>query len=151
MGFLETSIQGDAIIGLTFVQEPSACKVTDMSPILCSVIACIQRYCAGDGGAFDLLPLHAEGTSFQQAVWKAAQRIPYGQTKTYGAIAREIGHPRSARAVGTALKGNPLAIAIPCHRVLPVSGGIGGFAWGKQRKKLLLTLESRQWKKSERH
>jgi O-6-methylguanine DNA methyltransferase len=76
-------------------------------------------------------------------VWKALAAIPYGETRTYGEIADAIGHPRAVRAVARACASNPVAIVIPCHRVLPASGGTGGYRWGPARKKALLTRERR--------
>ncbi|MGD0779925.1 MAG: methylated-DNA--[protein]-cysteine S-methyltransferase [Dehalococcoidales bacterium] len=84
-----------------------------------------------------------EATPFQRKVWQAARRIPYGQTRSYGWIARQIGKPGAARAVGQALGKNPLPIIIPCHRVLSSDGGLGGFSGGLKMKKYLLALEKR--------
>ena len=81
------------------------------------------------------------GTPFQLRVWRALVGIPCGSTRTYGAIAREIGAPGSARAVGTAVAGNPVAVLIPCHRVLPAGGGIGNYRWGARLKHALLEWE----------
>ena len=81
-------------------------------------------------------------TSFQRAVWQAAKRIPYGQTRSYGWIAGQIGKPEAARAVGQALGKNPLPIIIPCHRVLAGDGRLGGFTGGLDMKRYLLSLEN---------
>lgn len=86
-------------------------------------------------------PIHPTGTPFQQRVWDALRAIPAGETHTYGAIAAHIGAPRAARAVGAAVGANPIAWLIPCHRVLPATGGIGGFRWGPERKRAMLTAE----------
>lgn len=80
------------------------------------------------------------GTTFQQAVWDELKKIPRGQTRTYGAIAAAIGHPKAVRAVGSACGANPLPVFIPCHRVI-AAGGPGGFSSGLPWKKLLLELE----------
>ncbi|MEM1020057.1 MAG: bifunctional transcriptional activator/DNA repair enzyme AdaA [Sphingomonadales bacterium] len=87
------------------------------------------------------LPLDIRGTAFQQRVWKALQRIPPGETRTYADIAAAVGAPSASRAVGTACGANPLAVAIPCHRVLRGDGGLGGYRWGLARKKALLSKE----------
>ena len=89
------------------------------------------------------LPLDVQATAFQWQVWKTLAAIPYGETRTYGEIAGAIGHPRAVRAVARACASNPVAIVIPCHRVLPASGGTGGYRWGPPRKKALLTRERR--------
>ncbi len=83
-------------------------------------------------------------TVFQQSVWKLASSIPYGETRTYGWIAEELGRSGSVRAVGQALARNPLPIIIPCHRVVGSGGAIGGFSGGLEMKKRLLELESSQ-------
>ena len=89
------------------------------------------------------VPLDIQATAFQWKVWKALVAIPRGETRTYGEIARAIGHPRASRAVGNACATNPVAIVIPCHRVLPSTGGVGNYGWGPERKKKLLAAEAR--------
>ena len=91
---------------------------------------------------FDV-PLAPSGTPFQQEVWRALELIPYGETRTYSQVAESIGRPGAARAVGSANNANPIPIIIPCHRVVPASGGIGGYAFGPDMKTYLLQLESR--------
>lgn len=81
------------------------------------------------------------GTPFQQRVWEATRRIPYGETRSYAEIAREVGRPRAARAVGQALGENPLPIIVPCHRVIAGNGGLGGFGGGLEMKRELLRME----------
>lgn len=87
--------------------------------------------------------LHIHGTRFQKAVWKALRRIPQGEVRTYGEIARQIGSPRAARAVGAACARNRIALLIPCHRVIAGDETLGGYAWGLALKKRLLNLEQR--------
>ena len=89
------------------------------------------------------LPLDIQGTAFQHRVWSALQRIPFGQTASYGEIARQIGDPKAARAVAGACASNPVAVAIPCHRVVKSDGGLGGYRWGIERKRALLEREKR--------
>jgi len=101
----------------------------------------IREYFRGKPVDFgDQLDLSA-GTEFQQIVWSICRSIPYGQTRSYGWIARRIGKPGASRAVGNALGKNPIPIIIPCHRVLTADGGIGGFSGGLSAKRRLLTLE----------
>jgi AraC family transcriptional regulator of adaptative response/methylated-DNA-[protein]-cysteine methyltransferase len=88
------------------------------------------------------LPLDVRATAFQWRVWNALSAIPPGETRTYAEIAASIGSRRSARAVGQACAANPVAIAIPCHRAVPASGGVGGYRWGAARKKALLAHEA---------
>jgi len=84
------------------------------------------------------------GTNFQTKVWKALLAIPEGEVITYREIAQKIGSPHAVRAVGTACGKNPIAFVIPCHRVIASDGGLGGYRWGLERKKLLLAWEARQ-------
>jgi len=88
------------------------------------------------------LPLDIRGTAFQQRVWAELRAIPAGTTATYGEIARRLGAPGSARAVGRAVASNPLAVAVPCHRAVRADGGLGGYHWGTERKRMLLTREA---------
>ena len=88
------------------------------------------------------LPLDIRMTAFQRQVWAALTQIPVGETSTYGAVAAAIGQPKAARAVGNTCGRNPVAIAIPCHRVLRNDGAIGGYAWGSERKQALIQAES---------
>ncbi len=87
------------------------------------------------------LPLDVQATAFQWQVWQALAAIPYGETRTYGEIAATIGRPRAVRAVARACATNPVALAIPCHRVVPAAGGEGGYRWGTARKAALLKRE----------
>lgn len=86
-------------------------------------------------------PLALHGTPFERRVWSALRRIPAGQTRTYAEIAREIGSPRSTRAVGQACRANPVAIVVPCHRVVPAEGAPGNYTGGRWRKPRLLAIE----------
>jgi AraC family transcriptional regulator, regulatory protein of adaptative response / methylated-DNA-[protein]-cysteine methyltransferase len=88
------------------------------------------------------LPLDARGTTFQQLVWDALQRIPPGSTATYADIARQIGMPGAVRAVARACGSNTLAVAIPCHRVIRSDGSLSGYRWGVERKRALLAREA---------
>jgi AraC family transcriptional regulator, regulatory protein of adaptative response / methylated-DNA-[protein]-cysteine methyltransferase len=88
-----------------------------------------------------VVPLDVQGTAFQWKVWKLLQRIPAGQTRSYGDIARDLGRPSASRAVARACASNPVAIVIPCHRVVRTSGELGGYRWGVERKEQLLDRE----------
>jgi len=103
----------------------------------------IARYLRGADETLDL-PRDVQATAFQQRVWEALRAIPAGETRTYGQIAAAIGSPRAHRAVGSACAANPVALVVPCHRALPAAGGLGGFAWGTERKRALLALEKRR-------
>lgn len=100
----------------------------------------LSEYLNGQRTLFSV-PVSIEGTPFQKEVWNALIDIPYGNTYSYQEIALAIKKPTALRAVGTAIGKNPLAIIIPCHRVLPKQGGIGNYHWGKSIKETLLNLE----------
>ena len=109
-------------------------------PIIAQTISQLEEYFAGQRKEFDI-PLHLEGTEFQVSTWNALRKIPYGQTISYAQQAASIGRPAAVRAVGSANGRNPIAIIIPCHRVIAKSGELGGFASGLCDKKFLLDLE----------
>ena len=100
----------------------------------------LKAYFAGDLQKFEL-PLRMEGTPFQLAVWRALQDIPYGETASYGEIARRVGTPQASRAVGLANGSNPIAIVVPCHRVIGSNGKLTGYGGGLGNKETLLALE----------
>lgn len=107
------------------------------------VAAQLAAYFAGDLRAFDL-PLAPRGTEFQRAVWSALMDIPYGRTTTYARLAADIDRPTAIRAVGAANGRNPIAVIIPCHRVIGTDGSLTGYGGGIPRKRTLLDLESGQ-------
>lgn len=111
-------------------------------PVLVEAARQLRGYFAGTTTVFDL-PLDMRGTDFQKSVWAALLTIPYGQTRSYGAIARAIGRPSASRAVGAANGRNPLSIIAPCHRVIGIGGQLTGFAGGLGAKAALLALERR--------
>ncbi|MEM7760566.1 MAG: methylated-DNA--[protein]-cysteine S-methyltransferase [Cyanobacteria bacterium P01_A01_bin.40] len=87
------------------------------------------------------IPLDIRSTPFQKQVWQTLQKIPYGETRTYKEVAQELGKPQATRAVGNACGANPVALLIPCHRVLRSDGSLGGYRWGIKRKQKLLAIE----------
>jgi methylated-DNA-[protein]-cysteine S-methyltransferase len=103
----------------------------------------LKEYFAGRRSEFDL-PLAPEGTEFQRNVWKRLQEIPYGETISYGELAKRIGNPNASRAVGAANGSNPIPIVIPCHRVIGANGKLTGFGGGLPTKEALLSLEAKQ-------
>src|ERR1700739_150931 len=103
----------------------------------------LDAYFAGELTDFDI-ELDMRGTEFQRRVWKALLTIPYGETRSYGEIAEQVGAPGSARAVGLANGHNPIAIVVPCHRVIGASGSLTGYGGGLDRKRTLLELEKRR-------
>jgi len=117
--------------------------VREDSVTLREVIHQLRAYFAGELETFDL-DLAPEGTSFQQKVWDELLRIPYGETISYGQLARRIGNPNASRAVGLANGSNPIPIIIPCHRVIGSNGKLTGYGGGLPIKEKLLALEKRQ-------
>ncbi|MGA5003182.1 methylated-DNA--[protein]-cysteine S-methyltransferase [Streptomyces arboris] len=105
------------------------------------VIRQLTAYFAGELTTFDL-PLALHGTPFQRSVWAELSRIPYGETRTYGELAEELGKPGASRAVGLANGKNPVGVIVPCHRVIGASGGLTGYGGGLDRKQRLLAFES---------
>ena len=101
----------------------------------------LQRYFGGDLAALDAIPAELNGTPFQKTVWQALRRIPAGATISYGELARRIGQPSSVRAVGAANGANPVAVIIPCHRVIGSNGTLTGYGGGLDRKRWLLAHE----------
>lgn len=102
----------------------------------------IRNYFAGDYASLAAIPVNTGGTPFQQQVWAALREIPAGQTLAYSQLAARIGKPKAARAVGMANSLNPVAIVLPCHRVVGISAALTGYAGGLERKRWLLTHEN---------
>jgi methylated-DNA-[protein]-cysteine S-methyltransferase len=123
-------------------KSPEPHWIEDKKPFK-DVIAQLKSYFAGKLRDFDL-PLVLKGTDFQLQVWRRLQQIPYGETTSYGAIARELGSPEAARAVGLANGSNPIPVIVPCHRVIGSNGALTGFGGGLPLKQKLLALESSQ-------
>lgn len=128
------------ITSLTFGGSSS-----DSSGALDEAFGQLNEYLLGKRRAFEL-ELAPEGTPFQKEVWNALLKIPYGRTASYSDVARMIGRPGSQRAVGNAVGSNPIAIMIPCHRVIRSDGSLGGFAFGPEIKRKLLAAEGLIWK-----
>jgi methylated-DNA-[protein]-cysteine S-methyltransferase len=101
----------------------------------------VTEYFSGERDRFSV-PVAARGSEFQQRVWALLREIPYGETRSYGDIARELGNPGLAREVGAANARNPIAIVVPCHRVIGSDGSLTGYAGGLERKRFLLDLEA---------
>ena len=101
----------------------------------------LRRYFGGDLAVLDTIPVELNGTAFQKQVWQALRRIPSGSTISYGELARRIGNPSAIRAVGTANGANPVAVIVPCHRVIGSDGSLTGYGGGLDRKQWLLAHE----------
>lgn len=128
----------DAIVSLSFrTGEETQRPLTALEQ---QVKEQLQEYFEGRRSSFDL-PLAPEGTDFQKLVWEELLKIPYGESRTYSEIAVAIGRPKASRAVGNAINKNPIAIIIPCHRVIGKDGNLRGYAGGLELKEMLLRLE----------
>lgn len=103
----------------------------------------VEAYFSGDLRALDAVAVRPRGTAFQQRVWRALREIPPGKTATYGEIAERLGSPGAARAIGLANSRNPVALVVPCHRVVGANRSLTGYAGGLQRKRWLLEFEQR--------
>lgn len=128
--------------GQKHLPDFSAWTKTGRNPLLKETRQALSGYFSSKGQTFDLPLDLADGSEFQQKVWRALQRIAPGKTTTYGDIARRIGKPSSVRAVAAAIGRNPLSIIVPCHRVIGRDGSLTGYAGGLQRKAALLALEA---------
>ena len=132
---------GESLRGLHFAGASPAPGARADRAAFASVLAQLGEYFAGARRTFDV-PLDLRGSEFQRAFWAALLEIPYGETASYGEIARRVGRPGKARAVGRANGSNPIAVIVPCHRVIGADGTLTGYGGGLERKRLLLDLES---------
>jgi methylated-DNA-[protein]-cysteine S-methyltransferase len=144
IGRIKIEESGTAVTRLDFVSNDDKENIIEGSKteLLMEIVKQLDEYFDGTRKAFDL-PIEPEGTEFQKKVWKALIEIPYGETKSYGQIAKIIGNDKAARAVGMANNKNPIAIIIPCHRVIGANGKLVGYAGGLELKEKLLELEKR--------
>jgi AraC family transcriptional regulator of adaptative response/methylated-DNA-[protein]-cysteine methyltransferase len=133
----------DAELERALGREYPAADVAADAGALAQWTKAILAHLAGKQPRLDL-PLDVQATAFQWQVWEALRAIPYGQTRTYGDIAKAVGRPRAVRAVARACATNPVALAIPCHRVVASTGASSGYRWGVSRKKALLARERNQ-------
>ena len=120
---------------------PTSTGQNDDTPLLREAVLQLSQWFARARKSVDL-PLAPRGTAFQQSVWKLLQEVPWGGTVTYGQLAARLGSAHKARAVGRAVGANPWLIVVPCHRVLPAGGGLGGFRAGVDAKRALLSFEN---------
>ena len=144
IGTLTLTSDGDSLTGLHM--HPAKIgrdwKRDDRASIFREAKKQLEEYFSGARTRFDL-PLAPQGTPFQLKVWEALREIPYGETRSYADIARYVGSPKGFRAVGLANGANPIAIVVPCHRVIGADGSLTGFGGGLPRKRKLLELERR--------
>ncbi len=144
LGPLHLVADGAALIGARLAsQGPAEPARTGEDAVLARAREQLAEYFAGSRTAFDL-PLAPRGTPFEREVWRALAAIPFGETTSYSALAAHLGRPGAARAVGAANGKNPIAIVIPCHRVVGARGALVGYAGGLEAKAWLLRHEGRE-------
>ena len=141
VGRIRIVAEDGAIRQLWFVGDEVPLRPSD-DPVLVEAVRQLEEYFTGRRTSFDL-PLSPQGSAFQRKVWAALQEIPYGETVSYGELAGSLGLLNGARAVGAANGQNPIAIVVPCHRVIGANGRLIGYAAGLDRKRVLLELEAR--------
>ncbi len=146
IGFLTLAGHDQVLTNLRMVDqtyEPNRAGWSANPTAFSDAVDQLDAYFAGELTDFTL-ELDLQGTAFQRRVWQALLTIPFGETRSYGEIAEQIGAPGSARAVGLANGHNPIAIIVPCHRVIGASGSLTGYGGGLDRKRSLLALEARR-------
>lgn len=143
LGIIKITGDDSSVSEIDFVDE----NIDDLpdnskSPVLNKCASQLEEYFAGKRNSFDV-PLDLKGTPFQKKVWEALKRIPYGETRSYQDVGTMTGNPRAVRAIGGANNKNPIAIIIPCHRVIGKDGSLTGYGGGLWRKKWLLEHEKK--------
>jgi len=146
IGDLMLSSDGETLTGL-YLEEHGGGSAAGPDPawqedaaVFREAVDQLRAYFAGERRAFEL-PLAADGTAFQQRVWAALAEIPFGETRSYADVARQLGQPGASRAVGMANGRNPISIIVPCHRVIGANGTLTGYGGGLERKRWLLRHE----------
>ena len=137
IGIIKIIASHDAIQSIVFVDSTKESNVNKITNMACQQL---DEYFAGKRRKFDL-PLDKQGTEFQELVWLALQDIPYAETCSYQYVAEKINRPKAMRAVGSANGNNPLAIVVPCHRVIASDGSLSGYEYGVDKKSWLLQHE----------
>lgn len=146
IGYLEVTEEDGAITKICFAENDEHGGTDDLrgkngqSAVLQETVRQLEEYFAGERKEFSV-PIAPRGTEFQKKIWKILTRIPYGETRSYGEIARMAGNEKACRAVGMANHNNPVPILIPCHRVIGKNGKLTGYAGGLEKKTALLELE----------
>jgi len=137
LGTFRATVDDGVVRAATFDPTPQPVQRDDFG-----VHDVLEAYFAGEVGALDTLTVETRGTPFQQEVWAQLRKIPVGSTISYGELARRVGRPNAQRAVGMANASNPVALIVPCHRVIRTGGALGGYAFGLDYKQWLLAHES---------
>lgn len=133
----------EALVGALESHMPDKWLVNSATPLLDNMQRALGQYFAGEYIAWNSTPLDTRGTPFQQKIWRTLQEIPAGKTVSYSTLAHMAGSPEAVRAAGSACGANPVAIVIPCHRVIHKDGSLSEYGWGTDIKEQLLELEKR--------
>ncbi len=143
LGDVTAETDGNRLVSVTLHHGRAKDVDSGHAPALIAKLQkAFERYFAGRHETFGGVELDlSQGTPFQQTIWRALREVPWGTGTSYGALAERARHPRAARAAGQAVGANPFPIVVPCHRVLAVGGGLGGFSCGLDWKRALLNLE----------
>lgn len=142
IGWLEITANNNMITGIKKVDRPEKVKNGELPAILLDAIGQLEEYFLGIRKEFDLALHFGDSPAFYKSVWLELLKIPYGQTVSYSHIAHQLGNPKSVRAVGQAAGANPIAIIVPCHRLIGKQGGLTGYFYGLDIKRELLRLEN---------
>jgi len=141
IGAVEVLQIGEAITGIRIISSlPSSARASKITPLLRIVTTQLKEYFSGTRFDFEF-PIELRGTDFQKKVWRATQKIPHAELRSYSEIAKKIRRPKAVRAVGQALGKNPVLLVVPCHRVIGSQGKLTGFAAGIGNKEWLLDFE----------
>lgn len=143
IGPLTVVTDGDTVLGVRFAELDGAAPAPGAAVATGAAVSQLDAYFAGTLTEFTVPVRIVRGSDFERAVWAELCRIPYGEMRTYGDVARAVGDPGAARAVGTACNRNPVPVIVPCHRVVGAGGRLVGFGGGLPRKRHLLELEAR--------
>lgn len=142
IGTLALGEEDGYLTRVSFQEKIETPHIMENTPLLEEAAKQLEEYFGGNRSSFSL-PLKLRGTEFQKKVWQALQSIPYGVTASYGEIAKQIGNPKGARAVGMANNKNPISVIIPCHRVVGSNGKLVGYGGGLDKKVFLLEMEEK--------
>lgn len=141
IGWVELRVSNRAVRSVRFIEEPEFPQLASTSAVMEQLVLELDSYFMGNLKVFSIQLEEQPGTPFQRRVWEKLQEIPYGETRSYSAVAQTAGNPNAARAVGLANGSNIIPIIIPCHRVIKSDGSLGGYGPGPHIKKKLLELE----------
>jgi methylated-DNA-[protein]-cysteine S-methyltransferase len=140
-GMVEVTADETAVTSVRFVDKMDIEKaIAGGNDVTTEAVEQLMEYFSGKRRSFDM-NIKLDGTDFQKQVWRELLKIPYGKTANYSEIAQQLGNEKGVRAVSSAIGKNPIAIVVPCHRVISKDGSVGSYAWGSEKKQFLLKIE----------